>query len=224
MNCLGNKSKIIYLSLILISIAIVITILMINRKESSEKIIPSPSLETKQNEIKQKEIMKWNNPPEMVINVNSNYTALIETTKGNIKIELFTQENPITVNNFVFLAQQGFYDEIIFHRVINNFMIQGGCPYGTGMGGPGYVIPDEFRKENKNNRGTISMANAGPNTGGSQFFINLVDNNFLDDKHPAFGRVVEGIEIVDIIGNITTDGRDRPTENIVIKNIEIIEE
>ncbi len=224
MNCLGNKSKIIYLSLILISIAIVITILMINRKESSEKIISSPSLETKQNEIKQKEIMKWNNPPEMVINVNSNYTALIETTKGNIKIELFTQENPITVNNFVFLAQQGFYDEIIFHRVINNFMIQGGCPYGTGMGGAGYVIPGEFRKENKNNRGTISMANAGPNTGGSQFFINLVDNNFLDDKHPAFGRVVEGIEIVDIIGNITTDRRDRPTENIVIKNIEIIEE
>lgn len=214
MNCLCNKSKIIYLvigliGVAIIGVAIIVAFLIANRAESPE-------------EIKPREIMQWNNPPEMMIDKNANYTAIIKTAKGDIKIELFARENPITVNNFVFLAKQGFYNGTIFHRVIDGFMIQGGCPFGTGMGSPGYAIPDEFRRENRNNRGTISMANAGPNTGGSQFFINLVNNNFLDNGHPAFGRVIEGMEVVDAIGNIATDAGDRPAENIVIENIEII--
>ena len=141
----------------------------------------------------------------------------LETTKGDIIIELYS-DMPITVGNFKELVEKGFYDGVIFHRVIPNFMIQGGDPEGTGMGGPGYEIKDEFTHENgnKNNRGTISMANAGPNTGGSQFFINVNDNNFLDDKHPVFGEVIEGIDIADEIVNSPRDAQDRPLEEIKI--------
>lgn len=123
---------------------------------------------------------------------------------------------PITAGNFETLVKKGYYNGVIFHRVINGFMLQGGDPTGTGRGGPGYAIKDEFTVSNRNNRGTISMANAGPNTGGSQFFINLVDNNFLDDKHPVFGHVVEGMDIVDKIGKVKTDRDDRPKENVTI--------
>ena len=105
---------------------------------------------------------------------------------------------------------------MIFHRVINGFMIQGGDPTGTGMGGPGYAIKDEFTTHNRNDRGTISMANAGPNTGGSQFFINLVNNNFLDGKHPVFGKVVEGMDVVDKIAQVKTGTNDRPVTNVTI--------
>jgi len=105
---------------------------------------------------------------------------------------------------------------VIFHRVIAGFMLQGGDPTGTGCGGPGYAIKDEFTAHNRNDRGTISMANAGPNTGGSQFFINLVNNNFLDTKHPVFGRVIEGMDVVDKIGNAATDDNDRPKDRVVI--------
>ncbi len=141
----------------------------------------------------------------------------LETTQGNIIINLYS-DMPITAGNFEKLVKQGFYDNVIFHRVIDGFMIQGGDPTGTGMGGPGYTIEDEFTHEpaNKNNRGTISMANAGPNTGGSQFFINLVDNNFLDTKHPAFGVVVEGMDIVDKIAKVPKDANDKPLEDVVI--------
>ncbi|MBW2964620.1 peptidylprolyl isomerase, partial [Candidatus Woesearchaeota archaeon] len=111
----------------------------------------------------------------------------LETNMGNITIEM-ASDMPITTGNFVKLVKQGYYDGIIFHRVIDGFMIQGGDPKGTGTGGPGYTIKDEFTDHNRNNRGTISMANAGPNTGGSQFFINLVNKNFLDSKHPVFGK------------------------------------
>ena len=120
-----------------------------------------------------------------------NNIVVLETSLGNINIELFEDSMPITAGNFKKLVSEEFYDGVIFHRVIPGFMIQGGDPTGTGRGGPGYTIKDEFTKNNKNNRGTISMANAGPNTGGSQFFINLIDNNFLDAKHPAFGKVIE---------------------------------
>ena len=120
--------------------------------------------------------------------------ALLETNMGNIEIELFEKEMPVTAGNFRKLVEKGFYNGVIFHRVIKDFMIQGGDPTGTGMGGPGYSIKDEFSKNNRNDRGTISMANAGPNTGGSQFFINLVNNNYLDRKHPVFGKIVKGME------------------------------
>ena len=121
--------------------------------------------------------------------------VVLHTTMGDITIELF-EDMPITAGNFAKLVDKGFYDGTIFHRVIDKFMLQGGDPTGTGMGGPGYEIPDEFTKHNKNNKGTISMANAGPNTGGSQFFINLVDNNYLDKMHPVFGKVIAGMEVV----------------------------
>ncbi|MEK6817282.1 MAG: peptidylprolyl isomerase, partial [Nanoarchaeota archaeon] len=130
----------------------------------------------------------------------------LETNQGEITINLYS-DMPITAGNFKKLVEQGFYDGVIFHRVIDGFMIQGGDPEGTGMGGPGYTIKDEFTHAggNKNLRGTISMANSGPNTGGSQFFINLVDNNFLDDKHPAFGKVIEGVDVIDKIAKVETD-------------------
>jgi peptidylprolyl isomerase len=123
---------------------------------------------------------------------------------------------PVTAGNFEKLVAKGFYEGVIFHRVIPKFMIQGGDPTGTGTGGPGYAIKDEFTKSNKNNRGTISMANAGPNTGGSQFFINLVNNNFLDSKHPVFGEVVEGMDVVEKIGKTKTGRNDKPVETIKI--------
>jgi len=139
----------------------------------------------------------------------------LETNMGNITIAL-DPDMPITAGNFETLAKKGYYDGVIFHRVIAGFMIQGGDPTGTGMGGPGYAIKDEFTDHNRNDRGTISMANAGPNTGGSQFFINLVNNNFLDDKHPVFGKVIEGMDVVDKIGKTKTVPGDRPKEKVVI--------
>lgn len=149
--------------------------------------------------------------------------AVLETNKGKITIELFEKEMPVTAGNFRKLVEKGFYNGVIFHRVIPDFMIQGGDPTGTGMGGPGYSIKDEFTKNNRNDRGTLSMANAGPNTGGSQFFINLVNNNYLDKKHPVFGKVVSGMEVVDAISKVKTNSQDRPLENIVIEKAEIVD-
>ncbi|MBI2628615.1 peptidylprolyl isomerase [Candidatus Pacearchaeota archaeon] len=148
---------------------------------------------------------------------------ILATTKGDIVIQLY-DDMPITTGNFEKLVSKGFYDGVIFHRVIDGFMIQGGDPQGTGMGGPGYNIKDEFSHAggNRNKRGTISMANAGPNTGGSQFFINLQDNNFLDSKHPAFGEVVEGMEVVDAIAKVQTDSNDRPLEKVIIDKARIL--
>lgn len=152
-----------------------------------------------------------------------NTKVLLETNMGNITIELYN-DMPVTSGNFEKLVGQGFYNGVIFHRVIDGFMIQGGDPMGTGIGGPGYTIKDEFTHSggNRNDRGTISMANAGPNTGGSQFFINLVDNNFLDSKHHAFGFVVSGMDVVDKIGKAETDGNDRPLEDVEIIKAEIL--
>jgi peptidylprolyl isomerase len=148
----------------------------------------------------------------------------LTTSKGEIIIELYSKDMPITAGNFEKLVGEEFYDGTIFHRVIDEFMIQGGDPQGTGMGGPGYEIKDEFTQTSldQNMRGTISMANAGPNTGGSQFFINLVDNNFLDGKHPVFGKVTEGIDIVDAIAKVEKNAQDKPLEEIRIIKAEII--
>ena len=148
-------------------------------------------------------------------------TVHLQTTMGDVKIELFEDTMPITAGNFRKLVEKGFYDGTTFHRVIAGFMIQGGDPEGTGMGGPGYTIKDEFTKDNRNARGTISMANAGPNTGGSQFFINVVDNKGLDRKHPVFGRVVGGMEVVDAISKAATDDDDRPRTKVVIRRARI---
>ncbi len=142
-------------------------------------------------------------------------TIRLETTLGAVVIELF-EDTPITAGNFKTLVEKGFYDGTIFHRVIPNFMVQGGDPLGTGTGGPGYKIKDEFRRGNKNDRGTISMANAGPNTGGSQFFLNVVNNNFLDDKHPTFGKIIKGMDVVDAIVKTPRDRNDRPLTKMAI--------
>ena len=149
--------------------------------------------------------------------------VLLETNKGNIVIQLY-EDMPITAGNFEKLVKEGFYDGVIFHRVIDGFMIQGGDPTGTGTGGPGYTIKDEFTHTggNKNLRGTISMANSGPNTGGSQFFINLANNNYLDDKHPVFGEVIEGMEIIDAISKVSTNAQDKPIEDVKIIKASVI--
>jgi len=139
----------------------------------------------------------------------------LETTMGNITIEL-RPDMPVTAGNFQKLVGQGYYDNTIFHRVIDQFVIQGGDPTGTGRGGPGYTIRDEFTANNRNLRGTIAMANAGPNTGGSQFFVNLVDNPHLNKAHPVFGKVVEGMDVMDRIGRVKTDRNDRPVQPVKI--------
>lgn len=150
-----------------------------------------------------------------------NKTVVLKTNKGDIVVELFNETMPITANNFLRLVEEGFYDGVIFHRVIEDFMIQGGDPTGTGTGGPGYSIPDEFTDSNRNDRGTLSMANSGPDSGGSQFFINIADNDYLDPKHPVFGKVVVGMEVVDEIAKVDTDQRDKPVEEVVIEKAEV---
>lgn len=156
--------------------------------------------------------------------------VLLETTMGNIIIEL-RQDRPETAGNFEELAAKGFYDGVKFHRVIDGFMIQSGDPLTKdlankglwGTGDPGYKIKDEFSGGNRNDRGTISMANSGPNTGGSQFFINTANNNFLDTKHSVFGKVVEGMDVVDKISKVNKDLADRPVQDVIIKKAVVVE-
>ncbi len=143
---------------------------------------------------------QWAHEPEMKIDPKKTYQAVIETPKGEIELELYPQYAPKTVNNFCFLAEEGYYDGITFHRVISDFMIQGGDPTGTGRGGPGYRFADEFKGNPlKHEKGVISMANAGPGTNGSQFFITHSPQPHLDGKHTVFGKVVKGQDVVDVI-------------------------
>jgi peptidyl-prolyl cis-trans isomerase B (cyclophilin B) len=143
---------------------------------------------------------QWNNPPEMAIDKTKTYLITMETNRGTIELELYPKHAPITVNNFVFLTDQGFYDGVTFHRVISDFMIQGGDPTGTGRGGPGYQFVDETRGNPlKHETGVISMANAGPNTNGSQFFITHSPQPHLDGKHTVFGKVIAGMDVVNSI-------------------------
>ncbi len=148
-------------------------------------------------------------------------TATMNTSQGPITIELFDEDAPKTVENFKKLANDGFYDGIIFHRVIPDFMIQGGCPEGTGTGGPGYTFEDEFN-DHKVVRGALAMANAGPNTNGSQFFlVTTASAPWLDGKHTVFGSVTDGMDTVDAIEKLPTDGRDRPLEPPTIESISL---
>ena len=156
--------------------------------------------------------------------------VILHTTLGDITLKM-NDDMPITTGNFVKLCKEGFYDGVIFHRVIDGFMIQGGDPTGTGMGGPGYTIEDEFGKGHSNVRGTIAMANTGrPNTGGSQFFINTVNNTYLDKEnpstpyaHPVVGEVDSGMDVVDKIGRVDTDRNDKPLDDVKIIKAEILE-
>jgi cyclophilin family peptidyl-prolyl cis-trans isomerase len=148
-------------------------------------------------------------------------TATLHTNHGAIEVELFDDDAPKTVDNFVKLAREGFYNGVIFHRVIPDFMIQGGDPTGTGSGGPGYQFEDEFN-DHKVERGALAMANAGPNTNGSQFFIVTTEAApWLDGKHTVFGRVTSGMDAVDAISALETDARDKPREDVVIERVEL---
>ena len=152
----------------------------------------------------------------------ANRHATFKTSKGDFRLELFEDKAPITTGNFIKLAEDEFYNGLIFHRVIAGFMLQGGCPQGSGMGGPGYAIEDEFHPELKHNvPGILSMANAGPNTGGSQFFITLGPTPHLDNRHAVFGQVVEGMDVVNAIGVVPTGAQDRPVEEVTIESLTI---
>ncbi|NDJ34800.1 MAG: peptidylprolyl isomerase [Chloroflexi bacterium] len=168
---------------------------------------------------------EYSHPPEMVIDPSKDYTAVFKTERGDIRVDLFTEQAPTTVNNFVFLARDGFYDNTTFHRVIENFMVQGGDPDGTGRGGPGYRFDDEKSalQLKHDSPGVLSMANAGPNTNGSQFFITHVATPWLDGKHAVFGKVADQ-ESLDVLMNIRIRDpqRDRQPGD-ALKTIEIVE-
>ena len=164
--------------------------------------------------------------PEMNINTNSSYTAVIKTNLGDMTVEFFTDDSPITVNNFISLSKDGYYDNVIFHRVISGFMIQGGDPSGTGHGDygkyPGYKFDDELNNQRPYEKGILAMANAGPNTNGSQFFIMHVDYP-LPYSYTIFGQVVDGFDVIDKIASVETDSADKPTTDVVISTVEITE-
>ena len=168
-------------------------------------------------------VQKEEIPMDLTIDQTKNYEAVLTTSMGDIKINLFEKEAPITVNNFVKLAKEGFYDGLIFHRVIPDFMIQGGDPTGTGTGGPGYKFEDEITGK-PIVKGTLAMANSGPNTNGSQFFIVTAEETpWLNNLHTNFGEVIEGLEIVDQISLVETNSSDKPLTNVVIEKIVILE-
>jgi cyclophilin family peptidyl-prolyl cis-trans isomerase len=166
---------------------------------------------------------QWSKPPKMEIDPKKSYSAILSTDKGDITLELYPDKTPITVNNFVFLSRQGFYNGTIFHRVISDFMAQGGDPTGTGMGGPGYSFEDEFNTSLRHDKpGILSMANAGPNTNGSQFFITHLATPWLDNKHSVFGQVTEGMQVLLSIPPRDPSKRDAPS--IKIQSVTILEQ
>ncbi len=155
--------------------------------------------------------------------MSENRKIKFTTNKGVFVAEMFEDKAPLTTKNFIDLVEKSFYDGIIFHRVIDGFMIQGGDPTGTGMGGPGYKIKDEFGPGLKHDdEGILSMANAGPNTGGSQFFITLAATPWLNGHHAIFGKIVEGMDVVRLIGAAPTDFRDRPRETVTMEKVEVV--
>jgi len=158
--------------------------------------------------------MQWKTPPAMTIDTSKKYTATFQTEKGDLVLELFAKDVPSTVNNFVFLARQGYYDGTTFHRVIPGFMVQGGDPTGTGRGGPGYSFADEFTSH-KHDIGTLSMANAGPNTNGSQFFITYVATPHLDGRHTVFGKLIEGMDVLESITPRDPMSAQTPGDHII---------
>ena len=170
--------------------------------------------------------LKWSSPPAMTIDASKNYTATVDTSLGSFTIQLFAGETPKTVNNFVFLANQGYYEGILFHRVIQNFMIQTGDPTGTGSGGPGYKFQDEPVTRDYT-KGTVAMANAGPNTNGSQFFIVQADmTGKLPKNYTIFGEVIKGLDVVDKIANTPVTANafgepSKPTQPVLIKSVDI---
>ena len=167
-------------------------------------------------------IIQYSNVPPIAIDVTAQYTATIRTNLGTMVIDLFADQAPVTVNNFIFLANDGFYNGVIFHRVIPSFMIQGGDPTGTGTGGPGYRFQDEFAAGlTFDQPGRLAMANAGPGTNGSQFFVTTVPTPNLNGAHTIFGQVTQGQDVADAISLTQTGAQDRPVTPVVIQGIEI---
>jgi len=211
-----------YISKYLVFVIIVIIIFFVFQQFGDKFVnineeLPADSFDNKT------QYKQYDNPPEMSIDTNKKYFVNLETSKGDIRIELFADEAPITVNNFVFLARDGFYDGLKFHRIVKDFMIQGGDPKGDGTGGPGYQFDDEpITRDYK--RGIVAMANSGPNTNGSQFFIMHKDTD-LQKNYTIFGQVVEGMDIVDKIAETPTTGPENsiPIENVVINKLSIEE-
>jgi len=165
-------------------------------------------------------VQQYPQPPALTVDLHKAYRATLHTNHGDIAIELFPAEAPLAVNSFLFLAAEGYYDGVTFHRVVPGFVIQGGDPTGTGRGGPGYKFRDELEGPGKYSRGTVAMANAGPNTNGSQFFICLGDLK-LPHQYTIFGRVASGMEAVDAIAALPTDLQDRPRQDAVIKRVSV---
>ena len=194
-------------------------------EDASEETTVEATIETTE-EIEMTYDKTYSAPPSMNINENGNYSAVIETSLGSIEIELFTDIAPITVNNFVNLSKDGYYDNVIFHRVIKGFMIQGGDPSGTGHGEmgkyPGYEFQDELNNPMQYEKGIVAMANRGPNTNGSQFFIMHVDYPLPYD-YTIFGKVSNGIDVVDAIANVQTGDMDKPVDDVVINSVDIKE-
>ena len=167
---------------------------------------------------------QWNSPPEMVIDPSKRYTAKMSTSMGELVIALDAVQAPKTVNNFVFLAREGYYDGVIFHRIIQGFMCQGGDPTGTGRGGPGYKFADELPKPRQYEIGSVAMANAGPNTNGSQFFIVSGPSGVgLPPQYSLFGKVVKGLEVLDQMEKVKTGPGDKPVQDLTINSVEITE-
>ncbi len=194
-------------------------------EDASEETLVEASIETTE-EIEMTYDKTYSAPPAMNIDEKGNYSAVIETSLGSIEIELFTDIAPITVNNFVNLSNDGYYDNVIFHRVIKGFMIQGGDPSGTGHGEmgkyPGYEFQDELNNPMQYEKGIVAMANRGPNTNGSQFFIMHVDYPLPYD-YTIFGKVSNGIDVVDAIANVQTGDMDKPVDDVVINSVDIKE-
>jgi len=211
--------KHVYLSLLVILLIIAVIFVLTRGGNEATETIDTVSLHEEELEDNQ----VFSEKKDMIVTINTNF--------GVIALDLYENLAPNTVANFVKLTNKGFYNGTKFHRVINNFMIQGGDPLSAddsqearwGTGGPGYTFADEIHLENKNAVGTISMANAGPDTNGSQFFINTADNNFLNEKHTVFGRVINGMDVVDAIQNTKTLPGDRPVEPVVIEKITVSE-
>ena len=169
-------------------------------------------------------ITQYSSPPAMSIDSEKSYTATLKTNHGDVTIDLFAAEAPVTVNNFAFLARENFYDGVIFHRVIDGFMIQGGDPTGTGTGGPGYRFQDEIVSSlTFAEAGLLAMANAGPGTNGSQFFITVTPTPHLNGNHTIFGKVTDGYDVVLAISQVNTGPRDKPADDVVIESISIAE-
>jgi len=189
-----------------------------------EETLVESSEEEKPVQQEQANLKQYEEAPVLSLKEGVDYKARIKTNMGEILVDLFEDKSPITVNNFVFLANDGFYDGVIFHRIIKEFMIQGGDPLGLGVGGPGYQFGDEFN-DVPLVEGSLAMANSGPNTNGSQFFIVTVpETPWLDGKHTNFGQIIEGLDVVSAIEAVDIGANDKPLEDVVIESIEIIEE